>query len=121
MGRALLKKSHFTPKNRDCWDIFSSHCTEIQFLGATGGSNIRKLADATMKNGYLGIMVWYASVKNGLQYSESWDASHSPGTIEAYIETGKRFRAASVPSDKPKIIRPKNTIKEDSEEEVFRT
>ena len=50
-----------------------------------------------MKNDYLGIMVWYASVKNGngsgLQYAESWDASSSEGTIEAYIETGKRFRA----------------------------
>ena len=43
-------------------------------------------------------MVWYASVKNGdgngLQYAESWDASHAPATIEAYIETAKRFRAA---------------------------
>jgi len=89
--------------------------------GATGGSTIRKLADATMQNDYLGIMVWYASVKNGLKYSESWDASGSPGTIEAYIETGKRFRAASGTSSRPKIIRGKNTIKEDMEEEVFRT
>ena len=97
--------------------IYSFHIIS----GATGGSTIRQLADATMKNNYLGIMVWYASVKNGLQYSESWDASHSPGTIEAYIETGKRFRAASGNSDRPKIIRPKNTIKEDMEEEVFRT
>ena len=49
-----------------------------------------------MKNDYLGIMVWYASVKNGngsgLQYAESWDASSSEGTIEAYIETGKRSK-----------------------------
>jgi hypothetical protein len=48
-----------------------------------------------MKNDYLGIMVWYASVKNGLQYAETWDASSSEDTIEAYLETGKRFRAAS--------------------------
>ena len=68
---------------------------KIIILGAAGGSTIRKLADATMKNDYLGIMVWYASVKNGLQYAETWDASSSEDTIEAYLETGKRFRAAS--------------------------
>jgi len=93
------------------------NCILLGAKGATGGSTIRQLADATMKNDYLGIMVWYASVKNGLQYSESWDASQSPGTIEAYIETGKRFRAASGTPNR----RPKNTIKEDMEEEVFRT
>jgi len=73
------------------------NCILLGAKGAAGGSTIRKLADATMKNDYLGIMVWYASVKNGngsgLQYAESWDASSSEGTIEAYIETGKRFRA----------------------------
>lgn len=63
--------------------------------GATGGGVIQTLADATMKNDYLGIMVWYASVKNGLQYAESWDASFSQNTIEAYIEVGKKFRDAS--------------------------
>ena len=45
-----------------------------------------------MKNDYLGIMVWYASVKGGLQYAVSWDASESEATIEAYIEVGQKFR-----------------------------
>jgi len=71
------------------------NCILLGAKGAAGGSTIRKLADATMKNDYLGIMVWYASVKNGLQYAETWDASSSEDTIEAYLETGKRFRAAS--------------------------
>lgn len=64
-------------------------------LGAAGGSVIRKLADATMSNDFLGIMVWYASVQNGLQYAESWDASLSQDTIDAYIEVGQKFRSAS--------------------------
>jgi len=74
------------------------NCILLGAKGATGAGTIRTLADETMKNDYLGIMVWYASVKNGdgngLQYAESWDASHAPATIEAYIETAKRFRAA---------------------------
>jgi len=74
------------------------NCILLGAKGATGGSTIRTLADATMKNDYLGIMVWYASVKNGeengLQYAETWDASFSNDTIPAYIETGIRFRAA---------------------------
>ena len=38
-------------------------------------------------------MVWYASVKNGLQYGGgSWDASTSPSTQEAYINGMKRFQ-----------------------------
>jgi len=28
-------------------------------------------------------------------YAESWDASSSEDTIEVYLETGQRFRAAS--------------------------
>ena len=38
-------------------------------------------------------MVWYASVKNGLQYGGgSWDASTSPSTQQAYINGMKRFQ-----------------------------
>ena len=38
-------------------------------------------------------MVWYASVKNGLQYGGgSWDASTSPSTQEAYINGMSRFQ-----------------------------
>jgi len=72
------------------------NCILLGAKGATGAGTIRTLADATMTNDYLGIMVWYASVKNGsgkgLQYAESWDASFAPATIEAYIETRKRFQ-----------------------------
>ena len=61
--------------------------------GSTSAGNINKLVDESVKNDYLGVMVWYASVKNGLQYGGgSWDASTSPSTQEAYINGMKRFQ-----------------------------
>ena len=38
-------------------------------------------------------MVWYASVKGGLQYAVTWDASESDDTIKAYIEVGQKFKS----------------------------
>ena len=61
-------------------------------LGAASAGDIRTLADATMKNGYLGIMVWYASVRNGLQYQVTWDTSEYQNSIEAYIDASDRFK-----------------------------
>ena len=61
--------------------------------GSTSAGTINKLVDESVKNDYLGVMVWYASVKNGLQYGGgSWDASTSPSTQEAYINGMKRFQ-----------------------------
>lgn len=68
------------------------NCILLGAKGATSASTIRTLASETMKNDYLGIMVWYASVKNGLQYAVNWDASDAPATIEAYIEVGQKFK-----------------------------
>merc|ERR1712113_7458 len=74
------------------------NCILLGAKGATGAGTIRKLADESMANDYLGIMVWYASVKNGdgkgLQYAQSWDASESQGSIDAYVKIGQRFRNA---------------------------
>lgn len=50
------------------------------------------LAEEAMKQNYRGIMVWYASVKNGLQYAVSWDASEDKGAQEAYVEVMRRFK-----------------------------
>ena len=63
-------------------------------LGAASAGAIRTLADATMENDYLGIMVWYASVKNGLQYGVTWDTSEYQNSIEAYTEACNRFKRA---------------------------
>ena len=73
-------------------DNLSTKNTFITISGATGAGTIRTLAAETMKNNYRGIMVWYASVRGGLQYAVKWDASESAATIKAYIEVGQKFK-----------------------------
>merc|ERR1719361_1375703 len=61
--------------------------------GSTSAGTINKLVDESVKNDYLGVMVWYASVKDGLQYGGgSWDASTAPSTQQAYVNGMKRFQ-----------------------------
>ena len=68
------------------------NCILLGAKGATGARTIRTLAAETMKNNYRGIMVWYASVRGGLQYAVNWDASESAATIKACIEVGQKFK-----------------------------
>ena len=59
--------------------------------GSSSVSTILKLAEETMAKDYLGIMVWYASVINGLKYRLSWDASISPDSQNGYIQALQIF------------------------------
>ena len=52
--------------------------------GVSDPDDILKLADEVVQENLMGIMVWYASVIGGRQYSKDWDASESPASIEAY-------------------------------------
>merc|ERR1719323_2741657 len=64
-------------------------------LGAKGSSSssaIATLASAAVKEDYLGIMVWYASVKNGFDYAPGWDASTSNDAISGYVNAMNKFR-----------------------------
>ena len=64
-------------------------------LGARGSSSpaiFEALANATISKNYRGIMVWYASVKNGLQYAPSWDASENKKAQEVFINVMKKFK-----------------------------
>jgi hypothetical protein len=66
-------------------------------LGAKGASSpatFEELSNAVLREDYRGIMVWYASVKNGLQYGASWDASEDKAAQEAYINVTKKFKSA---------------------------
>jgi hypothetical protein len=54
------------------------------------------LSDAVIKENFQGIMVWYASVKNGLKYAESWDASEDEDAQEAYVKTMNTFRSINI-------------------------
>jgi len=85
----------------------------VILLGAKGSASsasIGKLADAAIREDYLGIMVWYASVKNGFDYAPNWDASTSNDAINGYISAMKKFRtvlgSSPAPSPAPVEIIP---------------
>ena len=52
-----------------------------------------KLAEESVKQDLLGIMVWYASVINGLQYGVSWDVSTSENSQSGYIQALEYFNS----------------------------
>jgi len=63
-------------------------------LGAKGSSSsatIVKLAKAAVEDDILGIMVWYASVKNGFDYAPFWDASTREDSISGYKQAMNIF------------------------------
>merc|ERR1712156_1187243 len=59
--------------------------------GVTSSSDIIQLAQTSVKDNLLGIMVWFASVDNGFQYKQSsqWDASINDDAIKGYKEARK--------------------------------
>jgi len=70
-------------------------------LGAKGSSSsatIMKLAQASVKDDLLGIMVWYASVKNGFDYAPFWDASTKNDSIDGYKSAMALFKKAMASS-----------------------
>ena len=54
--------------------------------GIASAEDVQTLADETQRQGLLGIMVWYSSVVNGLQYDLSWDTSEDEDSQQAYID-----------------------------------
>jgi len=69
----------------------------VILLGAKGqasSSDIAKLAEVSISEDLLGIMVWYASVKNGFDYSPVWDASTRQDSIDGYTAAMAKFNAA---------------------------
>ena len=61
--------------------------------GKTSAATINKLVKEAIRKDYLGVMVWYASVIDGLQYAKgSWDASTSRSAQEAYVDGMNKFR-----------------------------
>ena len=67
-------------------------------VGAKGSSrstDIMKLASESIAQDLLGIMVWYCSVQDGLQYEASWDCSGSEESSNAFVEAMKYLNANS--------------------------
>jgi len=60
--------------------------------GSTGSGSIMKLAEEAVKQDLLGIMVWYASVVNGLQYAVSWDTSLVEDSQNGYKQALQYFQ-----------------------------
>ncbi len=54
--------------------------------GISASSDIVTLANEVVRQDLLGIMVWYASVVDGLQYDLSWDTSLDEDSQEAFLE-----------------------------------
>ena len=77
-------------------------------LGAMGQSNfkdIQSMAEEAVKQDLLGIMVWYASVKNGFDYAVNWDASTNEESIKGYKEAMKIFKASkTVRTSAPQFV-----------------
>jgi hypothetical protein len=62
--------------------------------GSSSSSTIVKLAKAAVDDDILGIMVWYASVKNGFDYAPFWDASTREDSIDGYKQAMNIFNQA---------------------------
>ena len=81
------------------WEGFPITCDvpyEAIMLGCKGSSPrapIIEMANEVVRQDLLGIMVWFASVQNGLQYEVSWDASEVEESQQAYIEARQIMNA----------------------------
>ena len=77
--------------------ITASAPKNVILLGAKGQSSfkdIQTMATQSVEQDLLGIMVWYASIKNGFHYSVTWDASTNEDSIRGYKEAMKIFKDA---------------------------
>ena len=57
--------------------------------GAASSDTITALARATLDQDLGGIMVWYASIKNGFDYTTFWDASPHADSVAGYLAARK--------------------------------
>jgi len=54
--------------------------------GSAGPGTIDTLAQETVSQGLLGIMVWFCSVRDGLVYGNGWDCSDSINSQDGYVQ-----------------------------------
>ena len=64
--------------------------------GSAKGDDIQTLASESVDQGSLGIMVWYASVVDGLRFDPGWDVSSSEESIQAF-QAAMTFLNPSIP------------------------
>ena len=73
------------------WAFFIIWLTFAGAKGTAGSKTLNALADSCIENDYRGVMVWYASVPNGLVYGVGWDAS-DPAYQQSFIDTMNKFK-----------------------------
>ena len=61
--------------------------------GVTASWMITQLAEESVGQNLLGVMIWYASVRNGFQYGIEWDTSSSWESQQAFIAALDYFKA----------------------------
>lgn len=78
-------------KGSEQWDGFAIHVDVpkdkilLGCKGASSSSTIMKLAEASVEQDLLGIMVWSSSVMNGLVYGKGWDSSENEDSMRGYV------------------------------------
>lgn len=83
----------------DQWEGFpikvnvNSKAVMLGCKGSASADTIMKLAQEAVSQDLLGIMVWYASVVNGLQYEASWDASGVANSESGYVQALQYFNS----------------------------
>ena len=68
-----------------------THSILLGSKGSNSAANILHMAEESVKQDLLGIMVWFASVRNGLQYESSWDASNKTDSEQGYQAAREYF------------------------------
>jgi len=90
-GTEALRYVNNYAKGSEQWEGFPIQvnvATDAILLGCKGSSSsasIKTMAQEAVQQNLLGIMVWYVSVQEGLQYEESYDGSISPDSQQGYI------------------------------------
>jgi len=77
--------------------------------GTASEDTINTLAEESVKQDLLGIMVWYCSVRNGLVYGHGTDCNESQESISAYVAAMDYFK------DHTQSIKTKSTKEQDSD------
>lgn len=90
-GTEALRYVNNYAKGSEQWEGFPIQVnvqTDAIMLGCKGSASSRDimtLAEESVKQNLLGIMVWFVSAVDGLQYQESWDGSIVEDSKQGYI------------------------------------
>jgi len=61
--------------------------------GSSSSGTITTLAQESVKQDLLGVMVWFCSVQNGLVYGHGWDCSDSQDSMDGYVAAMDYFNS----------------------------